>query len=151
MKSPDDSIRVYRDRLGSTAIRAFWLLAAFLALVVAAAPPLPAIARVPLVALLLCSLLIAYRAGRMGVAVTPSGVWLGMVAFSRWIPWREVSAFEERPFMLYAEVRVRVTDGRSYRTMLVQGRAMRWHGGKTRDVLSALNADLQAARARRLV
>jgi hypothetical protein len=82
----------------------------------------------------------------MCVATTADGVWLRTPFYARWIPWGAIERFVATPWGFYDEVRVEVHGGRTYRAPLVQGRTMRWERGGTKDVLSALNADLVAAR-----
>jgi hypothetical protein len=87
--------------------------------------------------------------GRMGVTVRSEGIVVGHILWSRFIPWENVEQFDTRRWGFNHEVGIRLPDGQRAITSLLQGRVVAWDGGKTRDILSVLNAAKQAAKSRR--
>ncbi len=152
LQPPESPLRVYRDRLTAVMIRCWATLAVFLLLATAVAPPFPVAERIVALTVALIAGWIGYRFGRMCVAITIRGVWLGNGLFARWIPWGDVDRFMAVPWGFHSEIRVQTRGHpKAYRAPLVQGRHMRCDGQSTTDVLTALNAHLAAAREGKLV
>ncbi len=144
---PVEPNRVYRDRLALIVIRCWAAAACFFVLVVAGVPSLALVLRIAVVAVAAIAVWGGYRASNMCVATTPTGIWLGYAFWARWLPWEEVEGFTAVPWGLYREIRVKTRHrSKPYRAALVQGRKMFWKDGCTKDVLGALNSDLQAGR-----
>lgn len=151
MRSPEKPIRIYRDRLTVVMIRSWVTLLVIILLILGIAPAFPLAVHIAALLVAVVAVWIGYRAGRMCVAITLGGIWLGNGFFSRWIPWTDVEGFIAVPWGFYSEIRVQTHGNRKpYRAALTQGRKMNWKEGSTRDVLGALNADMAAARKDKL-
>ena len=84
----------------------------------------------------------ARRGLRIGVEVGPDEIVVYGPFRTQQLLWRDVASLRTHRWSINQVVDLELTDGRLVNTNLIQGASVGWHGGKTTDILSVLQADL---------
>jgi hypothetical protein len=87
---------------------------------------------------------LARNAGRMGLEVDPNGIHVHGPFKSEHVAWDNVVGLDTHRWSINEIIDVRLADGRTLNTSLVQGIPVSWHGGKTNDILSVLQTELRS-------
>lgn len=84
------------------------------------------------------------RSARLGIDIVEDGIVAYGAFWSKHVPWDEIAGFDTQRWVINQEVGVKLANGERVRTSLLQGRVVAWHGGKTRDILSILQTELDS-------
>lgn len=84
------------------------------------------------------------RSARLGIGIVDDGIVAYGAFWSKHVQWGEVAGFDTQRWVINQEVGVKLANGERVRTTLLQGRVVAWHGGKTRDILSILQTELDS-------
>lgn len=122
----------------------FCVFGGLLGLLVTLAPSGPLLLHVGTAVCVLGVLWLTKRARQLGIEVTHNGIVVHNTYVTSRLTWAEIAGFDTRRWMVNREVGIRLKEGRRVRTSLLQGRVVTWKGGKTRDIISVLEADLEA-------
>jgi hypothetical protein len=80
---------------------------------------------------------------RLGIEVGDDGITVYGLRRQQ-VTWDQVAGLDTHRWSINTIVDVRLTDGRALNTNLIQGAPITWHGGKTKDIVSVLQAELDS-------
>jgi hypothetical protein len=80
----------------------------------------------------------------MGIEVSQNGVVVYGSFLTYRVAWRDVAGFASHRVSFSQIVDLKLADGRTIKTSLVQGVSVTWQEGKTRDILSVLQSELSS-------
>jgi hypothetical protein len=83
----------------------------------------------------------------MGVEVRQNDIVVFGPLGANHVPWNEVAGLGTHRWSINTIVDVKLVDGRTLNTNLIQGAPVVWNGGKTVDILSVLQAELSGRSA----
>jgi hypothetical protein len=83
----------------------------------------------------------------MGLKVDKDNIYVYGPFSSGRVAWRDVSGLATHRWSVNQIVDLKLVDGRTLNTNLIQGASVDWQGGKTKDILSVLQAELDAHRS----
>ncbi len=87
---------------------------------------------------------LARNAARAGVAMDPSGVRVYGPFRSERVDWDDIVGLDTHRWSINHVVDLRLADGRTLNTNLIQGASVDWDGGETTDILSILRVELRS-------
>jgi hypothetical protein len=87
---------------------------------------------------------LARNAARMGLKVDRDDVQVCGPFSSERVAWSDVSGLDTHRWSINQIVDLKLMDGRTLNTNLIQGASVDWQGGETKDILSVLQAELDA-------
>jgi xanthosine utilization system XapX-like protein len=131
--------RTWRNRL---AVYPFGILIGILGLILAAASPAPVAVRIVGVAGIPLAWLYIRRGTRIGVEVTNDGIVVYGPLSTQRVSTADVLNVGTHRWFMNQVVHLDLRDGRRVETNLIQGVLVTWHGGKTKDILSVLQREL---------
>lgn len=81
----------------------------------------------------------------MGIETDKNGIVVYGPVSTRHVGWDEIAGLGVHRWGINREVlHLELVDGRKLETNLIQGRAVTWQDGKTKDIKSVLRSDLQS-------
>lgn len=95
-------------------------------------------------ACVLIALWLTRQVKRLGVKTTDDGMIVYHPYGTSRLAWTDIVGFDTRRWVINQEVGIRLKNGSRVRTSLVQGRVVTWQGGKTRNILSVLEAEMNS-------
>jgi hypothetical protein len=131
--------RTWRNRVG---VYFFGSVIGILGLVLAGASPAPIAVRIVGVAALPLAWLYVRRGTRIGVEVTNDGIVVYGTFSTQRVSTADVLNVGTHRWFMNQVVHLDLRDGRRVETNLIQGALVTWHGGKTKDILSVLQREL---------
>lgn len=81
---------------------------------------------------------------RIGIEAGNDGIVVYGPFSTRHVAWDEVAGLDTHRWSISKVVDLKLIDGRTVETNLLQGRTVTWRGGKTRDILSVLQSELDS-------
>lgn len=87
---------------------------------------------------------LARNAIRMGLEVGPSGARVYGPFRSEYVAWDNVAGLDTHRWSINQIVDLRLADGRTLNTNLIQGESVVWRDGETSDILSTLQNELSS-------
>jgi hypothetical protein len=136
--------RHYRTHIGLIILYPFCVVGVVLGLLVTLVPRGGVLLHIMTAGCVLGALWLTGRVKRLGVLVTSENITVYNTYYTRRIAWVDVGGFDTRRWVLNREVGIQLRDGSRIHTSLLQGRFVTWSGGKTRDIISVLQADLDS-------
>lgn len=87
---------------------------------------------------------LARNTARMGLEVDRDNIHVYGPFSSERVAWRDVSGLATHRWSVNQIVDLKLADGRTLNTNLIQGASVDWQGGETKEILSVLQAELDA-------
>jgi hypothetical protein len=87
---------------------------------------------------------LARNTARMGLKVDKDDIYVYGPFSSKRVAWKDVSGLATHRWSVNQIVDLKLMDGRTLNTNLIQGASVDWQGGETKDILSVLQAELDA-------
>jgi hypothetical protein len=84
------------------------------------------------------------RGRRLGVEVGEEGIVVYGPFSTQRVAWDDVVGLDTHRWSINEIVDLRLADGRTLNTNLIQGAPVTWQGGKTKDILSVLQVELNS-------
>jgi RHS repeat-associated protein len=134
--------RHYRTRRSRFTLYPFSIVAALLGLLLALASWGGILIHIGGIIALIAMLWIMRNAARMGIRVGEDEIVVYGSFRTHYVAWRDVAGFTTHRVSSSHIVDLKLTDGHTIKTSLVQGVPVTWRGGRTEDVLSVLEAEV---------
>jgi hypothetical protein len=98
-------------------------------------------------AIVLLAVWFTRRGMRIGVEVGPDEIVVYGPVRTQRLLWHDVAGVSTHRWSINRVVDLKLADGRTVNTNLIQGASVGWRGGKTTDILSVLQGELDSHRA----
>jgi len=136
--------RHYRTRRSRFTLYPFSILAALLGLLLALASWAGLLIHIGGIIAVITMLWITRNAARMGIRVGQDEIVVYGSFRTYHVAWRDVAGFATHRVSFSQIVDLKLADGHTIKTSLVQGVPVTWGGGKTEDILSVLLTELRS-------
>jgi len=136
--------RHYRTRRNRLLAYPFSILMTILGLIVATAPRGGLLLPMAGGAMIIFAVVFTRWVSRVGIEVGQDGIVVYGPFMTRRVRWSKVAGLATHRWSINQVVDVKLSDGRTLNTNLIQGAPVIWNGGRTKDILSVLQAEFDS-------